>query len=226
MPLVNVFYGAYGTDSVLADPPGVTARSAIPCHAPLTPVHFSEGTFTSVRTPRKTASPLVTRFEYLLSTCLSARMACYGACGPTWSYSSLCHALPRPAYRLCIPRRALYVRLDTAQYRIIRLFCKVRRRLRTCFGMLVNSPPCTRGPSRRPTRRDGTLSDATGNEPDLLNSFTVSCVLTTWDFWVAVLRPRPKGAYSFHGDSGVAVWIPNMNNKGPQGSLRALTGLL
>ena len=81
------------------------------------------------------------------------------------------------------------------------------------FGMLViNSPPCTRGPSRRPTRRDGTLSDATGNEPDLLNSFTVSCVLTTWDFWVAVLRPRPKGAYSFHGDSGVAVWIPNMNN--------------
>ena len=115
IPLVTVFWLASGPATVLADPPGVTARSAIPCHAPLTPVHFSEGTFTSVRTPRKTASPLFTRFEYLLSTCLSARMACYGACGPTWSYSSLCHALPRPAYRLCIPRRALYVRLDTAQ---------------------------------------------------------------------------------------------------------------
>ena len=110
------------------------------CHTvprPLTPVHFSEGTFTSVRTLRKTTSPLFTGFKYLLSTCLSARMAWYGACGPTWSYSSLCHALPRPAYRLCIPRRALYVRFDTAQYRIIRLFCKVRRRLRPCLACLL-----------------------------------------------------------------------------------------
>ena len=136
-----------------------------------------------------------------------------------WLQSVLpCHVMPCPAYpRVILGEHFTFV---------WRLFCKVRRRLRTCFGMLVNSPPCTRGPSRRPTRRDGTLSDATGYEPDLLNSFTVSCVLTTWDFWVVVLRPRPKGAYSFHGDSGVAVWIPNMNNKGPQGPLRALTGLL
>ena len=108
--------------------------------------------------------------------------------------------------------------LPVAAQPIPNVFCKVRRRLRTCFGMLVNSPPCTRGPSRRPTRRDGTLSDATGNEPDLLNSFTVSCVLTTWDFWVAVLRPRPKGAYSFHGDSGVAVWVDTQHEQ--QGTTR------
>ena len=44
MPLVNVFYGAYGTDSGLADPPGVTARSAMACHAPRSPVHSSAAT--------------------------------------------------------------------------------------------------------------------------------------------------------------------------------------
>ena len=94
IPLVTVFWLASGPATVLADPPGVTDRSTMPCHALLTPVHFAEGTLTSVRTLRKTTSPLFTRFEYLLSTCLSARMVCYGVCGPTLELQL---ALPCPA---------------------------------------------------------------------------------------------------------------------------------
>ena len=94
IPLVTVFWLASGPATVLADPPGDTDRSTMPCHALLTPVHFAEGTLTSVRTLRKTTSPLFTRFEYLLSTCLSARM---GLLRCLRTHLELQLALPCPA---------------------------------------------------------------------------------------------------------------------------------
>ena len=52
IPLVTVFWLASGPATVLADPPGVTARSAMPCHAPRTACAFLGGRFTSVWTLR------------------------------------------------------------------------------------------------------------------------------------------------------------------------------
>ena len=37
MPLLAVFWLAYGLSTVLVDPPGLTARSSTACHAPRTP---------------------------------------------------------------------------------------------------------------------------------------------------------------------------------------------
>ena len=44
IPLVTEFWLASGPATVLADPPGVTARSAMACHAPRSPVHSSAAT--------------------------------------------------------------------------------------------------------------------------------------------------------------------------------------
>ncbi len=44
MPLLVVFWLAYGLSTVLVDPPGLTARSSTACHAPRTPARPSEGT--------------------------------------------------------------------------------------------------------------------------------------------------------------------------------------
>ena len=125
----------------LRTPPGVTARSAMPCHAPLTPVHSSEGTLRPCGHCAKRHPHYLQGLNASCQGVLARVWASYGACGPTWGLLSrsatLCHA-PRPPR---IPRRALSVRSDTAQQPL----CKVRRRLRTYFGMFVNSTAMHQG---------------------------------------------------------------------------------
>ena len=143
----------------LRTPPGVTARSAMPCHAPLTPVHSSDGTLRPCGHCAKRHPHYLQGLNASCQGVLARVWASYGACGPAWGLLSRsatpCHAPRTPAHSSEGTFRP-FRHCATTDYPT---FCKVRRRLRTCFGMLVNSTAMHQGaveaahPPRRNSQR-------------------------------------------------------------------------
>ena len=139
MSLLAVFWLACGLTTLLVDPPGLTARSGTPCHAPRTPARPSEGTLRPCGHCAKRLSHSVLRLNCLLSRCLNARIGLLRCLQTHLGVSFPLHAMPCPHSPRVLLRKALHVRSGHCATMDYPLLCKVRRRLRLWFCLMFFS---------------------------------------------------------------------------------------